>query len=303
MSDFLASGWGWFITATTVIGLVACVVLLLVAARHRVMAADDNSTGHVWDGDLRELNNPLPSWWLWLFVGTVVFSGGYLAVYPGLGSFAGYFGWSSDKEWQDEQAQVRASMAPVYARFAGLGAAELARDAQAMGIGERLFLNNCAGCHGADARGSKGFPNLTDTDWLWGGSPQAIAQTITKGRQGSMPPMAAAVGSADDVRNVAHYVLSLSGGPHDSVAAALGRPKFGACAACHGVDGKGNQTLGAPNLADGIWLHGWGEQAVVSMVTQGKVSLMPAFEGRLSTEQIQLLAAWVWSRSSSTTPN
>jgi cytochrome c oxidase cbb3-type subunit 3 len=176
---------------------------------------------------------------------------------------------------------------------------ELARDSQAMGIGERLFINNCAACHGSDARGSKGFPNLTDNDWLWGGSFEAIQQTITQGRNGVMPPMAAAVGGGDDVRNVANYVLSLSGSPHDNVASELGRSKFAVCAACHGVDGKGNPALGAPNLTDKIWLHGWGEQAIVAMINGGKNNAMPAQGARLSPAQIRVLAAYVWNLSQS----
>jgi cytochrome c oxidase cbb3-type subunit 3 len=166
-----------------------------------------------------------------------------------------------------------------------------------MGIGERLFLNNCAVCHGSDARGSKGFPDLTDGDWLWGGTPELIAQSIAKGRNGVMPPMATAVGSADDVKNVANYVLSLSGSPHNNVAAEQGKAKFAACAACHGLDGKGNQQLGAPNLTDKVWLHGWGEEAIITQITNGKSGVMPAHEGRLSAEQIQVLAAWVWAKS------
>jgi cytochrome c oxidase cbb3-type subunit 3 len=188
-------------------------------------------------------------------------------------------------------------MAPLYAKFTAMPAAELAKDPQAMGIGERLFANNCAGCHGSDARGSKGFPNLTDNDWLYGGDPAKIEESISKGRNGVMPVMAGAVGSPEDVRNVANYVLSLSGSAHNSVAAQLGKPKFVICAACHGPDGKGNQALGAPNLTDKIWLHGWGEDAVMAMVNNGKNSVMPAHEKRLNPEQIHVLAAYVWSLS------
>jgi cytochrome c oxidase cbb3-type subunit 3 len=166
-----------------------------------------------------------------------------------------------------------------------------------MAIGERLFMNNCAQCHGSDAHGSKGFPNLTDADWLHGGAPDKIAETLNKGRTGNMPPMAAAVGTSDDVRNVANYVLSLSSSPHDSVKAALGKSKFGACAACHGMDGKGNQALGAPNLTDDIWLHGWGENAIVAMINNGKVNQMPAQEGKLTESQIRVLASYVWGLS------
>jgi cytochrome c oxidase cbb3-type subunit 3 len=300
MSDFLSGAWSIYIAAATILSLLACLVLLLIASRRRVMA-DDNTTGHVWDEDLRELNNPLPRWWMGLFVITVVFSAVYLVFYPGLGSHPGSLKWSSAGQLAAETAKAGAALKPVYARFASMSAEDLARDPQAMGIGERLYLNHCAACHGSDARGSKGFPNLTDRDWLWGGTHEAIKESITRGRVGVMPAMAAALGSPQDVRNVAQYVLSLSGSAHDSVAAGLGKPKFGVCAGCHGADGKGNTALGAPNLGDKVWLHGWGEQAIVSIVTAGKHNVMPAFGERLSPEQVHVLASYVMSLSQPTT--
>lgn len=296
MSDFFNSGWSIFVAGVTIVGLVFCLVLLLIASRRKVMAKD-NTTGHVWDEDLREMNNPLPRWWMWLFILTVLFAAVYLTFYPGLGSHTGTLKWSSTGQYETEQDKAKAAMAPLYAKFAAMPAEELAQDAQAMGIGSRLFLNNCAQCHGSDARGSKGFPNLTDGDWLWGGSHEKIVETITQGRQGNMPPMAAAVGAGDDVRNVAHYVLSLSDSAHNPVYAQLGQPKFAVCAACHGADGKGNQALGAPNLTDKIWLHGWGEQAIANMVNNGKVNVMPAQNRLLTPEQIHVLAAYVWQLS------
>ncbi len=297
MSDFFASGWSIYISVATLLGLAACLWLLFVAAKRKVVSGADNSTGHVWDEDLRELNNPLPLWWMGLFVLTVVFSALYLVLYPGLGSAKGQLGWTSTGQYDAEQAKAAAEMAPLYARFAGLGAEDLSKDPQAMAIGERLFINNCATCHGSDARGSKGFPNLTDSDWLYGGSLESIKESITQGRNGVMPPMAAAVGTSEDVRNVAHHVLRLAGSPHNPIAAHLGKSKFGACAACHGVNGAGNQALGAPNLTDKVWLHGWGEEAIVSIVNNGKSNVMPAQGGRLSTEQIHVLAAYVWGLS------
>ena len=299
MSDFVNGGWAIFVAAVTVLGLVLCLVLLAIASKRKVMAGD-NTTGHVWDEDLRELNNPLPRWWMWLFIITVVFAAVYLAFYPGLGTNPGTLNWTSVGQYQAEQDKARAAMAPVYAKFTAMKADELGKDAVAMGIGQRLFLNNCSGCHGSDGRGSKGFPNLTDTDWLYGGSPETIALTITNGRQGMMPPMAAAVGSPQDVSDVANYVLSLSGSPFNSIQAYSGKKKFVVCAACHGIDGKGNQALGAPNLTDKIWLHGWGEEAIVAMVNNGKTNVMPAHGKRLSPEQIHVLAAYVWSLSQST---
>ena len=296
MSDFVSNGWSLFVAAATVLGLALCLALLIIASRRKVMAAD-NSTGHVWDEDIRELNNPLPRWWMVLFVLTVVFSAIYLALYPGLGGYAGRLGWSSTGQFDAEQAKAREAMRAIYARFDGQPVETVARDPQAMGIGERLFANNCATCHGSDAKGSKGFPNLTDNDWLYGGSGETLIETITRGREGTMPPMAAAVGNGEDVRNLAHYVLSLSGSPHNSVAAALGKSRFTACAACHGMDGRGNQALGAPNLTDKVWLHGWGEPAIVAMINNGKHSHMPEHGSRLSPEQIRVLAAYVWGLS------
>lgn len=299
MSDFISSGWGLFVAITTVVSLVACLALLIIAAKRRVMA-DDNTTGHVWDEDLRELNNPLPRWWMWLFVITVVFAAVYLAFYPGLGTHPGTLKWSSVGQYEAEQEKARAAMAPVYAKYVNMNAEDLARDAQAMGIGQRLFLNNCSQCHGSDGRGSKGFPNLADSDWLGGNTLDYVKKTIAEGRNGVMPPMAAAVGSADDVKAVANYVLSLSGSAHNDIAAQLGKAKFGSCAACHGADGKGNMALGAPNLTDKVWLHGWGEQAIVNIITQGKNNAMPA-QGRLLTpEQVHVLAGYVMSLSQTT---
>ncbi|HYN58830.1 MAG TPA: cytochrome-c oxidase, cbb3-type subunit III [Rubrivivax sp.] len=296
MSDFFHSGWSIFVAAATVIGLLACLWLLFVASKREVMA-EDNTTGHVWDVDLREMNNPLPRWWLWLFILTVIFAAIYLVLYPGLGKFPGTLGWSSVGQYKTEQQRAQETIAQIFAKFAGKPVEQLVKDPQAMGIGERLFGNNCAQCHGSNAKGSKGFPNLTDGDWLYGGSHATIVETINKGRIGVMPPMAAAVGTAEDVRNVANFVLSLSGGAHNSAAAQLGKPKFVVCAACHGPEGKGNPALGAPNLTDNIWLHGWGEASIVAMVNEGKTNVMPGFADRLSADQIQVLAAYVWSLS------
>lgn len=298
MSDFVSPGWSMAVALVTVLALVACLVLLLIASRRKVMA-DDNSTGHVWDEDLRELNNPLPRWWMGLFVLTVIFAAVYLVLYPGLGSHPGVMAWSSQAQLEQEQQQAQAGLAATYARFIGMDAPALAADPQARTIGERLFVNHCATCHGSDARGSKGFPNLTDQDWLHGGSLQQIKQSITQGRVGQMPPMAAAVGSPQDARDVAHYVMSLSGSPHNSLAAQAGKAKFGVCAGCHGAEGRGNTALGAPRLSDKVWLHGWGEQAIVEIIQKGKVNVMPAQDKLLTAEQIHVLAGYVWSLSNS----
>jgi cytochrome c oxidase cbb3-type subunit 3 len=297
MSDFTSNFWSVYIAGITLVGIFACMLLLWFSGQAKAMTANDNTTGHVWDGDLREMNNPLPRWWVWLFIITTIFALIYLALYPGLGSFAGKLGWTQAGQYDAEVAKGNKEVEPLYARFNGMKPEEVAGDSQAMAIGERLFMNNCSQCHGSDARGSKGFPNLTDPDSLYGGAPDKIKETLVQGRIGNMPPMAAAVGTPDDVRNVAHYVMSLSNSPHDSLKASLGKAKFGACAACHGADGKGNQALGPPNLTDDVRLHGWGENAIVNMVNNGKVNQMPAQAGKLTESQIHVLTSYVWGLS------
>ncbi len=302
MSDFTSNFWPIYVSVITVVSIVACLLLLWFSGKARAMTASDNTTGHVWDGDLREMNNPLPRWWAYLFVITVVFAFAYLALYPGLGTYKGTLGWSSVGQHTKEVDKGNAEVAPLYAKFAALTPEDLSKDTQAMAIGERLFMNNCAQCHASDARGTKGIPNLTDMDWLHGGAPEQIKTTLLQGRMGNMPPMAAAVGSSTDVKNLAQYVLSLSGSPNDSVLAALGKEKFAACAACHGANGKGNVALGAPNLTDDIWLHGYGEAAIISMINNGKVNQMPAQGEKLTEGQIHVLTSYVWSLSNKGTP-
>jgi len=297
MSDFTSNFWSLFVAGITLAGIFGCALLLWITASNKDAPTADNTTGHVWDEDLTEMNNPMPRWWMWLFVITIVFGLGYLAAYPGLGTFAGKLGWSQLSEYQAEVAKANAELEPLYARFNSMKPEEIAADSQAMAIGDRLFMNNCAQCHGSDARGSKGFPNLSDGDWLHGGAPEQIRQTIHDGRIGVMPPMAAAVGTPEDVRNLSHYVLSLSGSPHDSLRASLGKSKFTACAACHGMDGKGNAALGAPNLTDDVWLHGWGEAAITAMINNGKTNQMPAQVDKLTDAQISVLTAYVWGLS------
>ncbi len=297
MSDFTSNFWSIYVAGITVVGILACLLLLIFTARKKVVSASDNTTGHVWDEDLTEMNNPLPRWWMWLFVITIVFGFAYLAAYPGLGTFSGKLNWTQKGEYEAEVQKTAEQWAPQYARFGSMSIEQMSGDKSAMAIGDRLFMNNCAQCHGSDAHGSKGFPNLADGDWLHGGAPDQIYKTIHDGRIGNMPPMAAAVGGSDDVRNLAHYVLSLSGSPNDSIKAALGKTKFTACAACHGMDGKGNQALGAPNLTDDAWLHGYGEDAIVAMITKGKMNEMPAQKDKLTEDQIKVLAAYVWGLS------
>jgi cytochrome c oxidase cbb3-type subunit 3 len=300
MSDFTHNFWPVFITIVTLVGIVACLVLLWVSSKTKVPVSQDNTTGHVWDGDLREMNNPLPMWWVGLFVITIVFGLAYLFLFPGLGTFAGKLGWTQQQQYRAEVEQLNAQSAPLYAKFSAMPEPEVAKDPLAMAIGERLYMNNCSQCHGSDARGSKSFPNLVDADWLHGGSPEKIKETLVLGRVGQMPPMGAAIGGAENVKNLANYVLSLSGSPHDSLRANLGKSHYAVCAGCHGMDGKGNQALGAPNLTDDIWLHGYGENAIVAMINNGKINQMPAQADKLTEAQIHVLTAYVWSLSNKT---
>lgn len=303
MSDFTSDFWHLYVAGLTLISILACLVLLWISGTTTVKNADDNTTGHVWDEDLREMNNPLPRWWVYLFVITVIFGLIYGALYPMFGNIQGKLGWSSHGQYDAEKQRNLDAIAPLYAAFAEMPHDKLAADSGAMAVGERLFMNYCAQCHGSDARGSRTFPNLTNGDWLWGGDIDSIKTSIAQGRMGIMPPMAAAVGDANQVHNLAHYVLSLSGSPHDSVKATLGRPSFSTCAACHGADGTGNTLMGAPNLTNNVWLHGWGVEAVTRAINHGITNVMPAQNVLLTDEQIHVLASYVWGMSNRPTPS
>lgn len=297
MSDFTSSFWSLYVAGLTLLGIVACVILLWWTHRMNTEVHADDSTGHVWDETLTEKNNPLPRWWIGMFAISCMFGLVYLLLYPGLGSFAGWLGWTQENQVARQAEQSEEKTAPIYAAFENQTMEQLAGDPRAQTTGDRLFMNNCAQCHGSDARGSTGFPDLTDAHWNWGGTPEQILQTITDGRTGNMPPMAAAVGDEDDVRKVAQYVLSLSGARHDAQQAEQGAEKFAACAACHGPEGKGNPALGAPDLTAGVFRHGPATEAhIVDIVTHGKVGEMPAWGERFSEQQLRVLAAYVWGR-------
>ena len=297
MSQFASGFWDVYITVITLVSVVACAVFLKVQSVRRVESGTPQTT-HTWDEDLTEYNNPLPRWWMWLFYLTVVFALIYLVLYPGLGSYRGLLGWSEVGQYEQETAAANKQYGAIYAKFASQDVRELAKNPDAMVIGQKLFLNNCAGCHASDAGGNRGFPNLTDSDWLWGGTPEAIKASITNGRVAQMPPFGPALGDAG-TQDVANYVLSLSGQPHDAAAAGRGEKTFKTiCMACHGMDGKGNQALGAPNLTDRIWLFTPGNEAtIVETVRNGRKSQMPAHKDLLSAAKIHLLTAYVYSLS------
>jgi cytochrome c oxidase cbb3-type subunit 3 len=321
MSDFTSGFWSWYVIVLTLGGIAYCAWLLWVTGRARVKpgaalptAAGPGGkqvelTGHTWDGDLAEYNNPLPRWWMWLFWITIVFGLAYLVAYPGLGSFRGLLGWTSAGAWRTEMDDTDARLKPLYEKYAGMELPAIAADAQGRAMGERIFLVNCAPCHGSDARGSRGFPNLTDSDWLYGGDPATIVATITGGRMGVMPALGPGLGE-DGVKNVVAYVRSLSGLPSDGLRAQLGKPLFEqTCSACHGMEGKGNQALGAPNLTDKIWLYDSSEATIAYGINNGRhVGMspehppMPSFKGTLGQgplgpAKINLVAAYVWGLS------
>jgi len=296
MADFTTGFWSAYIAITTSLAIVFCLIVLIANSRKQPETAD-NTTGHVWDEDLREANNPLPRWWVGLFILTIVFSIGYLIYYPGLGAFAGAGGWSAVDEYDKERTALEQATEPIFASFVGKTPEQLALEPKALAIGERLFLNNCAQCHGSDARGSRGFPNLTDKDWLYGGSAEAIKTSITGGRHGVMPALGAAIGSPVEVERLAQYVLTLSGTATDELKAALGRSKFGVCAGCHGAKGEGNPALGAPNLTDRTWLHAPGLDGVISSINNGRNNMMPEHGSKLTASQIHVLTGYVMSLS------
>ncbi|HVK94383.1 MAG TPA: cytochrome-c oxidase, cbb3-type subunit III [Noviherbaspirillum sp.] len=303
MADFTSEFWSGYIALLTLLGIAGCALLLWGQSKVKIDASqlDENgqvkTTGHSWDDGLTELNNPMPRWWMWLFYITIVFALVYLWLYPGLGTFAGKLGWQSSGEYQAELKKADAEYGPLFNKYLQQDLKAVAADPQAQAIGERLFLTYCAQCHGSDARGSKGFPNLADQDWLYGGTPDVIKTTIMQGRNGHMPSMAAALGSDKDVENVTHYVRSLSGAAADPIKSVFGKAKFGACAACHGADGGGNQMLGAPNLRDKIWLYGGSAETVMETIRKGRKNAMPAFHEFLGEPKVHVLAAYVWGLS------
>jgi len=298
VSDFTNDFWNWYISVITVVSILACAVFLWKLTTRKLAPGEKPGTmGHVWDEDLQEFNNPLPNWWRWLFYITIVFSLAYLVLYPGLGSFDGTLKWSSTGQYEKEMTAAEENFGPLFAKYAAMDIREVAADPAARRIGENLYLNYCAQCHASDARGSRGFPNLADNAWQYGGEPETIKATLMNGRNGIMPPMAAAL-PGEGVKDVAHYVMSLSGMTHDNLRKTRGAELFQTnCAVCHGADGTGNKMLGAPNLTDDAWLYGSGESTIIETLTQGRNGVMPAWGDFLGEDKVHLLSAYVWSLS------
>ncbi len=291
MIDFVSGFWNVYVVVIVLGSIFACALLLYMQGKAKFTPG--KTMGHVWDGTLEEYNNPMPKWWSWLFVITVVFALVYLALYPGLGSFKGLLGWSSVGQYKLERERMDAVVNPLYAKYSAMDLQAVAGDKQAMEMGKRLYMTYCVQCHGADARGAKGFPNLTDGDWLYGGEPAQIEQTIADGRMGVMPAHAQL--GADTIKDLANYVRSLSGLPNDSVRAAKGKEAFASagCSGCHGPDGKGNIAIGAPNLTDNVWLYGSSENTIIETITNGRQNKMPAWKEFLGEPKVHLLAAYV----------
>lgn len=292
----MSSFWSAFIIALVLANIIGVVWLLIATAKSKASALQADTTGHTWDEDISEYNNPLPLWWLGLFLISVVFGMCYLAFYPGLGSAKGTLGWTSNNEVAADLADTNRKLETVFAQFRGKSIEAIEKDPQALTIGHNVFVNNCAACHGSDARGAKGYPNLTDSDWLYGGAPDNVVATILKGRNGAMPPLGAALGDAG-VDEVANYVLTLSGQNADAALAAAGKARFALCAACHGPDGKGNVAIGAPNLTDDVWLYGGSLDDIKASIRNGRNGRMPAWQEVIGEDRARLVAAWVLAQS------
>lgn len=294
----MTQGWHWYVAIFVIANILACLWLIAWTTRQGDSSKESMDTlDHTWDGDLKERNNPLPRWWLYLFVGSIVWGFGYLVWYPGLGDYKGMGEWSQVAQYNAERERVDAIYQETFERFAAMDLQALTQDDEAMTVAGRLFGSNCATCHGSDARGAVGFPNLTDADWQWGGDAQTVRHTIANGRSAAMPPWGAALGD-DGVAATVAYVQSLSGQPADSALVTQGEGHFKTmCSACHGATGEGMQMLGAPNLTDDVWLYGGDAQSLAQTIASGRSGNMPAHSTILSENEITLLTAFVLSKS------
>ncbi len=296
MADFTHSFWSWYVAIGTLLGIATMVYLARVLSDRNTQAgADVGTSGHVWDENLEELNNPLPRWWLNLFYITLVWGFIYLLLYPGLGAFRGFLGWSQTNQYEREMATAEAQYGPLFAQYQGQDLATIARDPQAVEIGRRLFSTYCTTCHGSDAGGARGFPNLRDSEWLWGGTPAQIEASILEGRHGAMPPWGAVLGDAG-VERVTAYVQLLGGQAADPKLAAAGAELYQThCVVCHGAEGRGNPLLGAPDLTNDIWLHGGSTKKIAESIRDGRTGVMPPHREFLGADKAHVIAAYVVS--------
>lgn len=294
MADFISGFWNVYVMVLVALSILFC-VFVLVSNMTKRKEGPVELHGHVWDESLVEYDNPLPRWWLYLFWLTIVFAVAYLAIYPGFGNLNS--GRGQLAQYEAEMAKAEERYGPIFAKYRDMDLLAVAADPEANGMGQRMFVTYCAQCHGTAAQGARGFPNLTDDEWLWGGDPEAIKATITNGRMGVMTPFGPTLG-ADGVKDVANYVRSLSGLAHDSLRAQRGKDLFATnCVACHGADGTGNPMLGAPNLTNNLWLWGSSEASIIETITHGRMNQMPPFGEFLGEDKVHLLAAYVLSLS------
>ena len=295
----MSAFWHWFVVIITLAFIVAMVWLFIATGRARVPSGTnkegEETTGHVWDEDLTELNNPMPRWWLWLFYGTVIWSLGYLVLYPGLGNYAGTLGWTSEGQYSEEMERATAQFDERFGALAALPLDELAGHDDALRIGRNIFAHNCSTCHGSDARGSRGYPNLTDGHWIWGGDTEQVWTSIYHGRQAVMPGFGAALAD-QEVTRTAVYVQQLAGQSVDSTMAAAGKRQYDMlCAACHGPDGTGNPLLGAPDLTAGVYIYGGSLDDLRYTVRNGRQGVMPAQRDLLGEARSRFVTAYVLS--------
>lgn len=290
----MSSAWSWYIIVGTVLSMLGCGWLIFWTNKQRQSEEDIKASElHVWDEDIRELNNPLPMWWLWVFVMSLIFGAIYLVLYPGLGQYGGTTGWTQENQYEREIAAAEERYGPLFAKYGAMEFQQLASDAQAASIGKSLFANYCSQCHGSTAQGARGFPNLTDGAWLYGGEPETIEASILRGRSGIMPALAPALGA--DLDAMIGYVRSMVDGQDTSSPAHAKFLTF--CSTCHGVDGSGNQALGAPALNDDIWLYGSSEKELRHTLTEGRNGVMPAHEKLIGPDRARILAAYVYGLS------
>jgi cytochrome c oxidase cbb3-type subunit 3 len=292
----MSNAWSWYLIIGTVVTLAAC--FWLVAWTNRQRASDEEiaeAESHVWDENIRELNNPLPMWWLWLFIITVVWGLGYLVYYPGMGNYDGLGDWSQEQQWADEVDAAEARYGPIFAQFGSMEVTELVGNTDALSIGASLYQNYCSQCHGSTAQGARGFPNLVDDEWLYGGSPAQIEHSIVLGRNGVMPALSTVFGSDEAIDEMVRYVQAMPEGMDTSSPAHSRYMQL--CIACHGPTGAGMQALGAPSLIDDVWLYGSSPTEIRKSIVEGRAGAMPAHGELIGTDRARILTAYVYSLS------
>lgn len=300
----MSNSWSLYIIIFVMLNIIGCAYFLFRTAKQPKDETAGTLHGHVWDDDLQELNNPLPRWWLFLFYATIIFALGYLAIYPGLGNVAGLLGWNSTQAYDVERVAFDSEYAAHFDQYLTVSTEQLATDPKALKTGRNLFLQHCAGCHGADAGGAPGFPNLADDDWLYGGAQAQIKSSIAQGRKGMMPGFDSQLDETQTAQVVSYLLSFTDRAGFDHAAIRAGQKIFaGRCAMCHGQDATGNAQFGAPNLRDDIWLFGGSEAEITQTITAGRRSAMPAHKDILSAGKIHLLTAYLLSFTEANTPD